>query len=69
MPKKIDSKYFTVFYDEKDNNVIDRIIAVIDATYENIISTFNMKKDTARFTIHLFISLLTNWETQKKPIF
>lgn len=53
MPKKIDSKYFTVFYDEKDNNVIDRIIAVIDATYENIISTFNMKKDTARFTIHL----------------
>ena len=53
MPKKIDSKYFTVCYDEKDNNVIDRILAVIDTTYESIISTFNLKKDAARFTINL----------------
>lgn len=53
MPKTVDSKYFIVCYDEKDNNVIDRILAVIDTTYESIISTFNLKKDAARFTIHL----------------
>lgn len=53
MPKTVDSKYFTVCYDEKDNNVIDRILAVIDTTYESIISTFNLKKDAARFTINL----------------
>lgn len=53
MPKTVDSKYFIVCYDEKDNNVIDRILAVIGTTYESIISTFNLKKDAARFTINL----------------
>lgn len=53
MQKSIDTKYFTVFYDEKDNNILDSILAVFDAAYERIISTFNLKKDNASFTIHL----------------
>ena len=32
MPESIESEYFTVVYDEKDNNVIDSILAVIDTT-------------------------------------
>ncbi len=54
MPESIESKYFTVVYDEKDNNVIDSILAVIDTTYENITDIFNLKKCNSRFTIHIF---------------
>ncbi len=43
MPESIESEYFTVVYDEKDNNVIDSILAVIDTTYENITDIFNLK--------------------------
>ena len=53
MPESIESEYFTVVYDEKDNNVIDSILAVIDTTYENITDIFNLKKCSSRFTIYL----------------
>ena len=42
MPESIESEYFTVVYDEKDNNVIDSILAVIDTTYENMTDIFNL---------------------------
>lgn len=53
MSQIIESKFFRVVYDEKDNNIIEQVVLVIDGTYENIISTFKLEKDNDRFTLYI----------------
>ncbi len=40
MTQSIETNFFSVFYDIKDINIIDQIIAIIDNTYKNIIQIF-----------------------------
>ncbi len=53
MTQLMETNFFSVFYDIRDINIIDQIIAVIDDTYKNIIQTFNLKKDNHKFTLHI----------------
>ncbi len=53
MLQSIKSEYFNVFYDEKDANVIDQILSVIDCTYENIIRIFDLKKEQTTFSLYI----------------
>lgn len=45
----LSTKYFDVFYDDADNNIIDRIIRLIDDSYEQVINTFALSYDVNRF--------------------
>ncbi len=51
--KEIETQFFRVFYDIKDTNIIDQIIAVIDKTYENTIQMFHLKKDIYKFILYI----------------
>ena len=53
MSQVINSKYFDVVYDEKDTNVIEQILSVIDNTYESIISIFKLEKSSDKFTLYI----------------
>ena len=53
MLQLINSKYFSVVYDEKDTNVIEQILSVIDNTYESIISIFKLEKSSDKFTLYI----------------
>lgn len=53
MSQSIESKFFHVVYDEKDTNIIDRILSVIDSTYENVIRPFDLEKSSAVFTLYI----------------
>ena len=53
MTHTIESKFFSVVYDERDVNLIKQFLSVIDGTYENIIQIFNLEKDNGKFTLHI----------------
>ncbi len=53
MTQSMETQYFSVFYDTKDNNIINQIIAALDSTYDNIIRIFNLKRDNHKFTLHI----------------
>ncbi len=53
MIQSIETRFFSVFYDIKDLNIIDQIIAVIDDTYKNMIQMFDLKKDDDKFTLYI----------------
>lgn len=49
----IESKFFSVVYDEKDANVVHEILSVIDNTYESIVRVFKLEKIQNRFTLYI----------------
>lgn len=53
MSQLIESKFFNVVYDEKDTNVIEQILSVIDSTYESIINTFKIEESSDKFTLYI----------------
>lgn len=53
MSQLIESKFFNVVYDEKDTNVIEQILSVIDCTYESIINTFKLEESSDKFTLYI----------------
>lgn len=53
MSQLIESKFFNVVYDEKDTNVIEQILSVIDSTYESIINTFKLEESSDKFTLYI----------------
>lgn len=53
MTQSIETQFFNVFYDTKDMNLIDQIIAALDSTYDNIIRIFNLKRDNYKFTLRI----------------
>lgn len=53
MMHSIESKFFSVVYDEKDSNLIEPFLSVIDSTYENIIRIFKLEKGCGKFTLHI----------------
>ncbi len=53
MTQFIDTKFFSVIYDEKDANIIEPFLSVIDSTYESIINIFKLEKGCCKFTLHI----------------
>ncbi len=53
MTHSIESKFFSVVYDEKDANIIEPFLSVIDSTYESIIRIFKLEKSSGKFTLHI----------------
>ncbi len=53
MLQSIKSEYFNVFYDEKDVNVIDKVLSVTDGTYENITRVFDLKREKTTFALYI----------------
>lgn len=53
MLQSVKTKYFNVFYDEKDANIMDRILSVIDSTYENITRIFDLQKEDMTFALYI----------------
>lgn len=49
----METNYFRVMYDEKDENVISQIVSVIDDTYETVIEQFDLSEDSELFTIYI----------------
>ena len=53
MLQSVKSECFNVFYDEKDANIIDQILSLIDNTYKNITQIFDLKKEDTKFILHI----------------
>lgn len=53
MTNKQETKYFIVNYEDADNNIINRIILLVDETYESIVKRFELKEDTDKFSFYL----------------
>lgn len=53
MSNTIETKFFHVVYEEKDSNIIDQIVSVVDSTYENLIHIFDLKETTDKFTLYI----------------
>lgn len=49
----IDTKYFQLYYDEKDSNVVKCITSLIDADYDKVIDYFQIEKGTEKY--HFFL--------------
>lgn len=49
----IESRFFSVIYDEKDANVMKQILSVIDSTYESIVSMFKLAETRDKFTLYI----------------
>lgn len=45
----IETNYFSVFYDEADNNIIGQITAFMDDTYSNIVNRFGLQTGSSKF--------------------
>lgn len=44
-----ETRYFNLFYSKEDENILQRISTLIDATYENVINMFGLRTDTDKF--------------------
>ena len=49
----VNSKYFNIIFKEKDFNIIEQIINLIDNTYETIIKIFKLNHDIDKFTLYV----------------
>lgn len=49
----VNSKYFNIIFKEKDSNIIEQIINLIDNTYETIIKIFKLNHDIDKFTLYV----------------
>lgn len=53
MLQPVKSKYFNVFYEEKDADIMEQILSVIDSTYENITRIFDLQKEELAFALYI----------------
>lgn len=44
----IETKHFSVFYDESDGNIMEQIVTLIDDTYDRTVKQFELKADSSR---------------------
>ncbi len=49
----IESKFFSVVYDENDSDFIELFLSVIDSTYDSIIRIFHLEINHRKFTLHV----------------
>lgn len=47
--QSIETKYFSVFYDKADDNIIEQIVTLIDDTYDDTVKRFELKADDQKF--------------------
>lgn len=50
---KLKTKYFNVLYWEEDASIINQIVSLIDSTYEEITTRFNLKTEDSGFNFFL----------------
>lgn len=51
--QSIETKYFHVFYDEADCNILEQIVTLIDDTYDNTAKRFELKTDNPKYRFML----------------
>lgn len=43
--RSMETKYFSVFYDESDGDIMEQMVALIDDTYDRTVKRFGLKAD------------------------
>lgn len=53
LSRSIETKWFRVFYDDSDCNLIEKIVPLIDDTYDHTVKQFELKKDNSKYKFML----------------